>query len=118
MASHTVLVVDDDDALRLSLRDFLTRHGHHVFVASDGVGAIQHLIDNEISVVVTDYRMDLFGGDYWVRFLKRFCSDITVYVISGYLPSDMDVPFPVLAKPFDYADLERLIAGGHGTAPV
>jgi two-component system, cell cycle response regulator CpdR len=118
MASQTVLVVDDDDAIRLSLRDFLVERGHRVFVASDGVGAIRHLIDHEISVVVTDYRMELFGGDYWVRFLGRFCGQIAVFVISGYLPADMNIPFPLLTKPFDYADLEQMISSGGGTAPA
>lgn len=110
VARRTVLVVEDDDAIRLSLRAYLEKHGHTVLVASDGVGAIQHLIDSEISVIVTDYRMELLGGDYWVRFLKRFCSETPVYIISGFLPPDMDVPFPVLTKPFEYAELERLIS--------
>ncbi|MBU8913138.1 MAG: response regulator [Spirochaetales bacterium] len=115
MASQTILVVEDDDAIRLSLRDYLVAHGHQVLVASDGVGAIQHLIDSDISVIVTDYRMELLGGDYWVRFLDRFCSKIPIYVISGFLPPDMEVPFPVLPKPFDYGELERLVSQGEGT---
>jgi len=110
MGSGVVLVVDDEDAIRLSLRDYLEQHGYSVLVASDGVGAIQHLVDSAVDVIVTDYRMDLFGGDYWIRFLQRFCTDIPVYVISGYLPTEVDVPFPVVSKPFDYAQLERLIA--------
>ncbi|MCK4514719.1 MAG: response regulator [Spirochaetaceae bacterium] len=118
MASQTVLVVDDDDAVRLSLRDYLIEHGHQVLVASDGVGAIQHLIDSTISVIVTDYRMDLFGGDYWIRFLKRFCSGTPVYVISGFLPPEVEIPFPVLTKPFSYGELERRISQEGGTEPA
>ncbi len=118
MASQTILVVDDDDAVRLSLRDYLVEHGHRVLVASDGVGAIQHLIDNTVSVIVTDYRMDLLGGDYWVRFLKRFCSETPVYVISGFLPPEVEIPFPVLTKPFSYGELERRISQECGTEPA
>ena len=70
-----ILVVDDDDAIRLSLRDFLTNSGHDVLVASDGVGAIEHLIDSEISVIVTDSRMAPLGGDYWLRFLAKLSSN-------------------------------------------
>lgn len=118
MASQTILVVEDDDAIRLSLRDYLVNHGHQVLVASDGVGAIQHLIDSSVSVIVTDYRMDLLGGDYWVRFLERFCSETPVYIISGFLPPDIEVPFPVLTKPFDYGELERRISKEGGTEPT
>jgi len=116
MSGQTVLVVDDEDSLRLSLRDYLQRRGHTVLVASDGVGAIEHLIDSRIDVIITDYRMDLFGGDYWVRFLRRFCSDIRVILISGFLPPGMDVPFPVVGKPFDYDELEQLIVADRGAA--
>ena len=118
MARQEVLVVDDDDGVRLSLRDYLVARGHQVFVASDGVGAIQHLIDSDISVIVTDYRMDLLGGDYWVRFLKRFCGGTPVYIISGFLPAEMEVPFPVLTKPFDYEELEKRISEGGRTEPT
>ncbi len=118
MASHTILVVDDDDAIRLSLRNYLEACGYRVLVASDGVGAIQHLIDADVSVIVTDYRMDPLGGDYWVRFLKRFCSETPVYIISGYLPSDVAVPFPILTKPFDYGELEQRISQELGTKPT
>jgi len=96
------------------LRDYLVAHGHEVLVASDGVGAIQHLIDSTVSVIVTDYRMELLGGDYWVRFLERFCSETPVYIISGFLPPEIRVPFPVLTKPFNYGELEQRISQGGG----
>ena len=104
-----VLIVDDDDATRLTLRDYLEKKGHNVVVASDGVGAIKQLLDHDIATIVTDYRMDMLGGDYWIRFLRRFCSDIRVIVISGFLQSEVEVPFRVLYKPFDYSELEELL---------
>lgn len=110
MARQTVLVVEDDDAIRLSLRTYLIDAGHQVFVASDGVGAILHLIDHDVTVIVTDYRMDILGGDYWVRFLQRFCPDTPVFIISGYLGEEITVPYPVVAKPFNYALIEEWIA--------
>lgn len=107
--SPLVLLVEDDDAVRLTLRDYLERKGHNVLVASDGVGAIKLLVDHDVSVVVTDFRMDLLGGDYWVRFLQKYCPGTPVFVMSGFLDSDFDVPFPCFTKPFDYGDLEQRI---------
>jgi CheY-like chemotaxis protein len=106
----TVLVVEDEDAMRLTLREYLERKGHHVLVASDGVGAIKQILDHEVDVIVTDYRMDGLGGDYWVRFLRRYCSEQRIIVVSGFLRPEIRVPFQVLYKPFDYADLEALIS--------
>lgn len=106
----TILLVEDEDAIRLTLRDYLERKGYQVLVASDGVGAIKHLLDNEeIDLIVSDYRMETLGGDYWIRFLKRYCSDIRILVTSGFLRPEFPIPFDVLYKPFDYAELEEMI---------
>lgn len=104
-----VLIVDDDDGVRLTLRDYLELKGHRVVVSSDGVGAIKLLLDHEVALVVTDFRMEPLGGDYWIRFLRRFCSDLPVLVMSGLVDSDMGIPFPLFPKPFDYEALEDRI---------
>jgi len=106
----TVLVVEDEDAIRLTLRDYLEKKGYNVLVASDGVGAIKQLLDHEVTVIVTDYRMDILGGDYWIKFLKTYCDDKKVFITSGFLRPEFPIPFEVLYKPFDYSDLEALVA--------
>jgi len=104
-----ILIVEDEDSIRLTLRDYLKKKNHEVIVASDGVGAIKQILDNHVDLVVTDYRMDIFGGDYWIRFLKSFCPDKKVIITSGFLQPEFPIPFPVVPKPYDYADLEALI---------
>lgn len=104
-----VLIVEDEDPIRLTLRDYLVKSGYKVLVASDGVGAIKQLLDYPIGVIVSDYRMDVLGGDYWVRFLKRFCGDAKVILTSGFLKPDFPVPYELVIKPYSYADLEEKI---------
>ena len=104
-----VLLVEDDDDIRLSLRDYLKAKGFTVMVSSDGVGAIKILLDNKVDVIVSDYRMDVFGGDYWIRFLRTFCPSINVVITSGYLRPDFNVPYPVIYKPFDYGEMAALL---------
>lgn len=106
-----ILIVEDEDAIRLTLRDYLKKKGYDVLVASDGVGAIKQILDFETDVIVTDYRMDILGGEYWIKFLRRFCPDKKVIITSGFLRPDFEIPYPVIFKPFDYADLEKAIAG-------
>ena len=48
----TVLLVEDEDSIRLSLRDYLKIKGFTVHVASDGVGALKIILDTTIDVVV------------------------------------------------------------------
>ncbi len=98
----TILVVEDEDAVRLALRDYLVKQGYTVYVASDGAGAIEQLLDNEIDLIVSDYRMNILGGHYWVRFLQRYCQDKKIIITSAYLDSEIEHPFPVITKPFEF----------------
>lgn len=104
-----VLFVEDDEDIRLCFRDYLHDKGYEIFVASDGVGAIKLLIDNEIDVIVSDYRMEIFGGKYWVKFLNRFCKDIKIIIITGYNNMSNSIPFPIICKPFTFEQLEKEI---------
>lgn len=107
--ASTILIVEDEDAIRLTLRDYLLRKGYEVFVASDGVGAIKLLLDNDIDIILTDYRMDILGGDYWIRFLRTFCPEKRVIITSGFLKPDFKIPYEVVFKPFDYSELEAKV---------
>ncbi len=115
-----ILVVEDEDAIRLTLRDYLKKKGYEVLVASDGVGAIKQLLDYEVDVIVTDYRMDVLGGDYWIKFLKRYCAEKKVVITSGFLRPDFPIPFEVVYKPFDSSELEAKVASvlGFGEPPA
>ncbi|MCX7025209.1 MAG: response regulator [Spirochaetes bacterium] len=105
-----ILVVEDEDAIRLTLRDYLKKKGYDVLVASDGVGAIKQILDNDFGIIISDYRMDVLGGDYWIKFLKRFCADKKILITSGFLKPDFHIPFEVIYKPFDYSDLETEVS--------
>jgi DNA-binding NtrC family response regulator len=104
-----ILVVDDEDTIRLTLRDYLRKRGFEVLVASDGVGALKQMLDYEVDLILTDYRMDFLGGDYWVKFLKKYCQDKRIIIMSGFLRPDFYIPFDVIYKPFDYAEMEAAV---------
>lgn len=105
----TVLIVEDEDGIRLTLRDYLKKRGYKVLVASDGVGALKQLLDFPVDVILSDYRMDVLGGDYWVRFLEKYCQDKRVFITSGFVKPEFSIPFPVLYKPFEYSEVLKLI---------
>lgn len=104
-----ILLVEDDDAIRLTFRDYLQEKGFAVLVASDGVEAIKKILDHAIRVIVTDYRMPLFGGNYWIRFLEKYCSDKKIIVTSGFLRPEFSMPFPVVYKPFQYESIVEML---------
>lgn len=105
----SILIVEDEDNVRLTIRDYLQECGYKVFVASDGVGAIKQLVDNEIDIIISDYRMEVLGGDYWIKFLTKYCSDKHILITSGFLRPSFAIPFQVKYKPFDYSELDAYV---------
>ncbi|NNM67206.1 MAG: response regulator [Spirochaetales bacterium] len=108
-SQNYVLLVEDEDSIRLALKEYLDSVGIQSLVASDGVGAIKHLLDYEVKVIVTDYRMDVLGGDYWIRFLQRFCPHLRVLLTSGFLSNVGKLPYEVLPKPLIFSELEARV---------
>jgi len=104
-----ILIVEDEDAIRLTLRDYMRKKGYEVFVASDGVGAIKLLLDYNVDIILTDYRMDILGVDYWIKFLRKYCPEKDVIITSGFLRPEFDIPYEVVYKPFDYSELEQRV---------
>ena len=100
--SRFILLVEDEDSIRLTLRDFLEKQGYNILVASDGVSAIKQILDHNIVMIITDYRMQILGGDYWIKFLERYCSEKTIIITSGFLQPEFSIPFEIIYKPFDY----------------
>ncbi|CUS81069.1 response regulator, partial [Candidatus Kryptobacter tengchongensis] len=58
----TILLVDDDELVRITLKEFFTLLGLTVIEASNGREGIEKAINNEIHILIADYRMpDLTG---------------------------------------------------------
>jgi CheY-like chemotaxis protein len=62
-ATHTVLVVDDEPAIRQLLEDLLSAEGHAVLSATDGRNALQQLRSGaRPCVILLDLMMPLLDG--------------------------------------------------------
>lgn len=107
---YKILIVEDDDDLRLDMRNSFV-DDFEIFLASEGVGAIKILVDNDVDLIITDYKMDILGGMLWVKFLNKFCKDIKVIITSGFLSADnrSSIPYPIVYKPFTYEGLKEKI---------
>ena len=66
----SVLLAEDDRALRRFLEVVLERAGYHVFSASDGLEAMKLALSASIDVVVTDAIMPNLSGHEFCRFLR------------------------------------------------
>jgi signal transduction histidine kinase/CheY-like chemotaxis protein len=84
--SETILVVDDDEAVRSSTRRALERIGYTVVPATDGADALRLFTerDGAIDLVVTDVVMPGLGGRELVSRLKIMSPRVPVLFVSGY----------------------------------
>ena len=118
-AGPTVLVVDDEDALRAAIRRLLEAQGYHVLEAPNGATALQLLEDGaapKVSLVLTDLRMPVMDGRQLAAALARRHPSLPIVFMSGFTAQLMDLRLvsPHLAflpKPFRDLDLLATVRG-------
>lgn len=83
--NRTVLVVDDEEGIRVMARKTLERHGYRVRVAQDGAEAVQMYTQfgSEICVVIMDMAMPVMDGPTAIRLLRTINPDVPVIASSG-----------------------------------
>ena len=112
----TVLVVDDDEAVRLSLRAIL-EDTCEVLEAPDGEGALRILRDRSVDVVTLDQQMPGSSGMDVLPRIKAFDPSIAVAVITGVHDAETAVEairlgaLDYVVKPFDVDTILRLVRG-------
>jgi two-component system response regulator AtoC len=96
-----VLVVDDEENLRLVVRTFLKRDGYEVEVAASGEEALALVETFGPDVILTDVKMPKMGGLDLLATLKAKGIDATVIVMSAY--GNVDLALEAMkAGAYDY----------------
>jgi DNA-binding NtrC family response regulator len=81
----TLLLVDDDEALRRVARRILMEQGFHVIEASDGVEALEVAYAQPIDLLVTDVIMPKVNSLVLAQELLQKRPGIRVLYMSGYV---------------------------------
>jgi len=108
---ETVLVVDDSPATLKIIQRNLAPNGFTVFASQNVTDAIGILEENEVDIVITDYKMPRINGLDLVRHVRQNFSDIEIMMITGYATIDGAVEAvkagadEYLAKPFTDEEL-------------
>jgi two-component system response regulator AtoC len=101
-----VLVVDDEENIRLVLRTLLKKHGYEVELADSGESALASLDSFDPDVILTDVRMPRMGGLDLLGALKAKQHPATVIVMSAYGNVDLAIDamkagaYDYVSKPF------------------
>jgi two-component system, cell cycle sensor histidine kinase and response regulator CckA len=113
----TILVVDDEEVVRVTARKALERYGYKVLVADGGLAAIDVFKRHpgDIALVVLDLSMPGVGGEEVLPELRKFRPGVKIVVSSGYSEADAMRLFAgqrvsgFLQKPFTPAGLAKKV---------
>jgi len=114
---ETLLLVEDETAVREGERDFLVRQGYRVLTAQNGQEAIRVSRDYQgpIHLMITDVVMPEMGGAELAQQLSWERPGMKVLFMSGYAESavlargEIDIKRRFLQKPFSLRALARKI---------
>ena len=107
-----ILVIDDEEAVRIPLRTALELAGHQVREAEDGTGGLAQQQASPADLVITDLNMPGLAGDQLVKRLKADFPATKIIAISA-LDGDPTARLGVdcaIPKPFRLKDVLARIA--------
>lgn len=79
-----VLVVDDEEPIRMMLQEGLSRAGYDVDTAANGVEAVDHFEPGRYALVLTDLMMPAMGGWELASRLRAMDATLPIIVLSAY----------------------------------
>jgi len=113
-----VLVVEDDDAVRMMLLEGLQRDGFEVVAASNVCDALKLITTEHFDALLSDLHMPLAGDGFTVvSAMHHTHPNAVTMVLSGYpaleeaLSAILDQADEILAKPIRIAEIKELIRG-------
>jgi two-component system chemotaxis response regulator CheY len=119
MRALRVLVVEDDDGLRMFYQLALLEHGHTVNAVANGAEALS-VVSPDIDLVVTDIKMPVMPGDKLIAELraKPEFRELPVLIVTAH-PDDLRPELrtqqtAVLRKPFELDDFVRWVDAAAG----
>jgi two-component system, NtrC family, nitrogen regulation response regulator NtrX len=108
----TILIIDDEEAIRNALRDILEMEDYEVEEAKDGIDALSKIKQNSYDAIICDIKMPKMDGMEVLERAQLICPDVPIIMISGH--GDIDTAVETVKKgAFDYIskppDLNRLL---------
>ena len=108
----SILIIDDEKAIRKTLSEILSYEGYKIDEAADGEEGLKRFNDKTYDVVICDIKMPKVDGIEFLERCKEINADVPVIMISGH--GNIDTAVEAVKKgAFDYVskppDLNRLL---------
>ena len=116
MTTPRVLVVEDDDSVRLMLQEGLQRDGFEVVTASNVRDALKHIAAETFDVLLSDLHLPLAGDGFTlVSAMRHTHPEALTIILSGYpaveeaMSAILSQADEIFAKPIRIGPLKELI---------
>jgi PAS domain S-box-containing protein len=109
--SARVLVVEDEEKVRVLLNEAFCAEGHDVIEAATGAEALKHLDNREFDLMVCDLGLPELSGLHVARWVKEFRPELPVIIATGYSEMITEEDYKrarideVIRKPYALADV-------------
>ncbi len=119
-----ILIVDDEEGMRIALNEALSRVGFKVVSCADGREAVTKLKNDTYAMVITDIKMPGLDGLGLLREVKKICPETPVVMITAYGTIDnaveamKDGACDYLLKPFSFENLIEIVKNGLAQAEM
>jgi CheY-like chemotaxis protein len=108
-----ILLVDDDEGARESIKLLLKIDRHYVIEAKNGHEALELFHQGMLDLVIIDYFMPQMEGRELAANIKHSAPSLPILMVTAYLEKLVDTQTQVdgmLAKPFGVGELRQAIA--------
>jgi DNA-binding NtrC family response regulator len=83
-SKFTILVVDDEEAVRNFVSSFLSKMDYACLTAADGIDALEKMKEQKIDAVITDIKMPNMDGIILTGEILRRYPEVPVMVMTGF----------------------------------
>jgi adenylate cyclase len=116
-----ILIVDDEEGVRISLKKVLQRDGYDIMIAENGMDAVEIVRNhiNEIETVICDFKMPGLDGLETLTEINKLNPEIIKIILTGYATLDRAIESVnsgidgFLTKPCDNKELRLKIREFH-----
>ena len=120
-----ILVVDDEENIRILASKVLTEQGMTVEVASDGTSCLSRfqLEPHNYSLVIIDFMMPKMNGDEVITRIRKLRKDVPIIVMTGHADSNAQHRLQaenvkaILSKPFSVDEFLATVKQAIQSAP-
>lgn len=84
MKTGKILIADDNETNKDTLKDILTEEGYEVTAVNDGREGIEAFLADRFDVIITDLRMPHVDGLEFLKYIKEANRDNIVIMITGH----------------------------------